>query len=370
MIDELKTKAEAGAEIEAAAAAAPAIPGMRSTALALATPRGMTEAQASAVMAAFGPDALAEMAEGNGDDNVDINGANAALGQSFPRLVIEHCMSAETAQFRKGWLTDTMTMTQFESIDVVLLMRKRGRVLWPPRDTGVSVDNQPDCTSNDAMHRSGGASEEIPATQACLSCPNSQWRVGDRGERIPPACSETFVDLLFDTANEYPRVLTSKRGAVKHLQAMRDKLRFEALGQVRKLGLPPQFPWSLAVAFSLCGVAEKSRRGEVYFVPGIVPGSIRALSIEETQKNWAAFQALKPVFQSQDIEAQVVDAEDAEDGGGERGGAGASAGEETRYSGAPSSQPFTPGPGEQACEPELVGRGAVPAEGIRKFGNR
>lgn len=333
----------------------------------LVVPTGMTEAQAQAIVAAFGEDALAEIAATQADDNVNVHGADQALGRSFPRIAIEHGMSKATAQFHRGWITDLMAMTQFEHLEVVLLARKRGRVMWPPRDQGQEASRQPLCTSNDCVRRSGGSSEEIPADQQCVRCIHSQWTVGQGGQRTPPQCPETFVDLLWDVQAEYPRVLTSKRAGAKRLGAMRDQLKFAGTLAVRHLGLPSMFPWSLAVSFRLCGVPVESKRGEPYFVPGIVDGSVRELDLRTVQTMYQALKVLRPIFTEQDIGQQAGGEEEAAPDGDDAGDVDGSGGHQAIV--VEHNQIVHDGSGAtEAPSGAPAGAGGQPA--IRKFGNR
>ncbi len=145
---------------------------------------------------------------------LDLNDAQAHLGQSLPFRRIEYCAnSAEAAELglQKGLITDTLTMKQKQVVPAILIAQKFSRAYLPPFEPGREMQAEPVCLSSNGRCMTGGSAMKEGESQVlCSDCSYAQW-VGEE----KPACAEVYSLLCFDVEDEMPFVFNVRRTGVK-----------------------------------------------------------------------------------------------------------------------------------------------------------
>lgn len=111
------------------------------------------------------------------------------FGLTLPRL------RSDFGRNGKGWVDD-LTGEAKDHLSIVILAYPPTRQFWLK-----SIDDgepgPPDCRSVDMVV----PLPDVPDRQApaCASCPHSQWRTDEEGERVKPRCQESVNVIAFDT---------------------------------------------------------------------------------------------------------------------------------------------------------------------------
>ncbi len=133
-----------------------------------------------------------------------------------------------------GKLYDVLTQTEFESIEVVPLAIKRGRVLFPEDGT---LGSKPLCRSDDGIEPSPFA--QFPQNSTCKGCPKGSWDNYDRKTgKGKPACKEAWSLLAVMRENGLPRKIKISGMSIKPIKNLLEQLKQDvvmsrAKGEVR-----------------------------------------------------------------------------------------------------------------------------------------
>lgn len=113
-----------------------------------------------------------------------------------------------------GKLFDLTTRINYDSLEVVWLTTRTGRVYFPYRGGRASA---PECFSDDGVRPSTAAVRQQNDT--CLGCPMNQWAGGQF-----PQCKDDWRMLLVIRETGLPRWLRPGPGSTKMLKAMRQRV--------------------------------------------------------------------------------------------------------------------------------------------------
>lgn len=111
------------------------------------------------------------------------------FGLSLPRL------RSDFGRNGRGWIDD-LTGEAKDHLSIVILAYPPSRQFWLK-----SIDDgepgPPDCRSLDMIVPLA----DVPDKQSdfCGSCPHSEWRTNDEGERVKPRCQESVNLIGYDT---------------------------------------------------------------------------------------------------------------------------------------------------------------------------
>lgn len=127
---------------------------------------------------------------------------------------------------RPGKLFDVLTSTEYDSVQVVALNLKRGRVLFPE---GGDLSAKPICRSDgispDGKYRPSDFAQ-FPQAEFCTSCPQSSWDNYDRKTgKGKPACSESWQLLYVLRETGLPRRISIKGTSISPTKQLLEQIK-------------------------------------------------------------------------------------------------------------------------------------------------
>lgn len=115
------------------------------------------------------------------------------FGLSLPRL------RSDFGKNGRGWVDD-LTGEVKDHFTGVILAYPPSRQFWIKSLNDGGDGGPPDCRSFDMAAPDPSSPE--PQAKACATCPHSQWRTDDGGDRVPPPCSESVNVIAHDNEDD------------------------------------------------------------------------------------------------------------------------------------------------------------------------
>ncbi len=170
---------------------------------------------------------------------------------------------ADAPGLTAGKFRDSMSNIQFDKLNVVPLLIREGRVLFPP---GGELGAKPICRSNDGKFPI--ISEDIvrqDGGDGCAKCPKSQFhRVG--GKVIRSECNQTMSLLIAELETQLVYRYNVKGMALGPMKDLRETIaKMFRTAKFKGEYLPPY-----AMTFELSSVKIKGAKG-TYYVPKFTP---------------------------------------------------------------------------------------------------
>lgn len=310
---------------------------------------------------------------------MDLNDADEQLGQSLPLRRIEYCASPDAKTLTAGWITDTTTRTQKQTIPACLVAVKFTRLLmsrFNPNAAQGDDSRRPICSSSNGTCRTGGTGAgavevemkdgskrevrvDVREGQSCVTCPYQAWP----RDQKRPICSEAFNLLMADLEDGgTPFMLNIWHTGIKPLRTFRNALKAAAL----KVWRPTDgVPANLRVQFRFYATPEQR-----YYLPTFA--DLAELDLETGRRLARGLEPIIAAFNQQDtteIATQDLAEEQDERNGGDAASGGF--GDEPYYTDGNEAQSQQPQAQQQstatAAQAPSAG-GAAPAG--RRFGNR
>jgi hypothetical protein len=156
----------------------------------------------------------------------------------------------------KGKLFDTLSKTNYESMQVVPLAIRMGRVLFPP---GGELGAEPLCRSDDGVVPSPTA--QAPQSPKCATCdfgPKNWANYRSTGKK--PDCQEKARMLFIDRETGLPYWITISGKSISQLKALkaaifREVLKLKMQGEVRSI---------YDFTFKMQPISVQGRKGNYY----------------------------------------------------------------------------------------------------------
>lgn len=308
---------------------------------------------------------------------MDMNDADSQLGQMPPLRRIEYCASDDSTGLQAGWITDTLTRTQKQRIDAVLVAVKFTRLCmgkFNPSAPKDGASRRPICASSTGKQRTGGTGAGIvtvgvkdgserdmqvtvPEGQNCATCPWAKWP--DNQKR--PVCSEAYNLLMADLEDGgTPFMVNIWHTGIKPLKVFRNALKASALKVWTPAdGVPP----NMRVRFEFSATPEKR-----YYLPTFT--NLTDLSLEEARRLAMGLAPIIEAFNSQDTTEVATQDVISEDDLEAQGSAA-----EPDFGGHEAPMPVgrqTPPPPVQTSAPQAAPSPAAPPPGssVGQFGRR
>ncbi len=162
-----------------------------------------------------------------------------------------------------GKFRDARSNIQFDSINVVPILIREGRVLFPP---GGELGAKPICRSNDGKFPI--ISEDIvrqDAGNGCAKCPKAQFvRVG--GKVIRSECNQTMSLLIAELETQMVYRYNAKGMALGPMKDLRETI----AKMFRAAKLKGEYFPPYAMTFGMTSVKIKGAKG-TYYVPKFTP---------------------------------------------------------------------------------------------------
>lgn len=156
----------------------------------------------------------------------------------------------------KGQLFDTLSRSNFPSMQVVPLSIRVGRVMFPPDgDLGA----EPICRSNDGIVPSPDA--QVPQSDKCATCDHGPKMWKDfRATGKKPDCQEKFRMLFVARDSGLPYYITIGGKSISHLKKLKDAIFRDVLASRMKGEQRNLYDYT----FEMKPVATQGRRGNYY----------------------------------------------------------------------------------------------------------